>query len=97
MVEDSEDSFDYFLRYTRSQKMADLLLTKSWLKVEDDLKRTHYEAARLEAQIRDYLQLRIGELALEESKKSIELSNRQIEEEKQGQSDSKSRVSITFV
>lgn len=44
MVEDSEDSFDYFLRYTRSQKMADLLLTKSWLKVEDDLKRTHYEA-----------------------------------------------------
>lgn len=86
MVEDSRDDLDHFLRYIRSQKPADFLLTNSWLKAEEDLKRTHQEAARLEAQIRDYLQLQVGELALQESKKSIELSNRQIEEGKRGQS-----------
>ena len=86
LVEDSKDALDQFLRYTLSQKAGDLLSTKSWLEAEADLKRTHQEAARLEAQIRDYLQLQVGELALQESKKSIELSNRQIEEGKRGQS-----------
>ena len=32
--------------------------------------------------MKDYLQLQVGDLALEESKKSIELSNAQIEEAK---------------
>ena len=40
------------------------------------------EARRLEAEIRDHLQLQGSQLALEESKKSIELSNRQIDESK---------------
>lgn len=86
MVEDSEDALDHFLRYVDSQKSADLLSTKSWMKADEDIKRTHREAVRLEAQIRDYLQLQVGEWALQESKKSIELSNRQIEEGKRGQS-----------
>ena len=40
------------------------------------------EACRLEAEIRDHLQLQGSKLALEESKKSIELSNNQIYESK---------------
>ena len=40
------------------------------------------EASRLEAEIRDYLQLQGSKLALEESKKSIQLSNHQINEGK---------------
>lgn len=84
MVEESEDGLSHFLRYIRSQKSADWLLNGSWLKVEEDLKTTHQEAGRLEAQLRDYLQLQVGELALQESEKSIELSTRQIEEGKRG-------------
>ena len=40
------------------------------------------QARRLEAEVRDHLQLKGSQLALEESKKSIELSNRQIDESK---------------
>ena len=86
MVENSEDGLNHLLRYIRSQKCTDCLLSKSWVRVEDDLRATHEEARRFEAQLRDYLQIKVGEWALQESKKSIELSNRQIEEGKRGQS-----------
>ena len=86
MVENSEDGLNHLLRYIRSQKCTDCLLSKSWVRVEDDLRATHEEARRFEAQLRDYLQIKVGELALQESKKSMELSNRQIEEGKRGQS-----------
>lgn len=52
----------------------------SWRKAEADLMQIHQEAGRLESQVRHYMQLQVGELALQESKKSIELSNQQIEE-----------------
>ena len=84
LVEDSEDVLDQFLRYVDSQQSSDLLLTRLWRKAEKDIRNTHREAARLEAQIRDSLQLQVGEWALQESKESIELSNRQIEEGKRG-------------
>lgn len=51
----------------------------------EEVKDLVQEASRLEGQIRDYLQLRTGELALEESKKSIEVSNQQLQEGKRGQ------------
>ncbi len=54
--------------------------------VEDELRQARLEASRLETEIRDFLQLQTGELALQESRKSIELSNSQIEEAKRGQS-----------
>ncbi|KAM0805950.1 hypothetical protein BDR22DRAFT_192223 [Usnea florida] len=82
MVENSEDGLTHLLRYIRSQKCADWPLSKSWVRVENDLRATHREARRLEAQLRDYLQIKVGEWALQESKKSIELSNQQIEEGK---------------
>lgn len=41
-------------------------------------------ARALESEIRDWLQLRVGRLALEESKKSIKNSNLQIEQSKRG-------------
>ncbi|MCJ1326394.1 hypothetical protein MMC10_003058 [Thelotrema lepadinum] len=40
------------------------------------------ESIRLELEMKDYLQLQVGDLALQESRKSIELSNAQIEEAK---------------
>ena len=86
MVEDSKDDLNHLPKYISSQISVDMLSNRSWLKVEEDLKRIHQEASRLETQIRDLLQLQVGEWALQESKKSIELSNRQIEEGKRGQS-----------
>ena len=85
LVEEAEDDLSCLLKYIRSQTSAAWLLSDSWRKVEEDFKRIQDEASRLEVQIRDYLQLRVGEWALQESKKSIELSNRQIEEGKRGQ------------
>ena len=84
-MEDFEDDLNYLRRYLRSQVSSDTLSDRSWLKVEEDLIETRQEASRLEAEVRDWLQLQVGEWALQESKKSIELSNRQIEEGKRGQ------------
>ncbi|KAL8680929.1 MAG: hypothetical protein Q9186_002889 [Xanthomendoza sp. 1 TL-2023] len=48
----------------------------------DDYTDAMIEGTRLESQLRDSLQLQAGTLGLEESRKSIELSDRQIEEAK---------------
>ncbi len=41
-------------------------------------------AKRLEAEVRDYMQLVVGVLSIEESRKSIQLSNTQLNEGKKG-------------
>ena len=82
LVEESEDDLYYLRRYVCSQISVESLSDKSWRKAEADLIQIHQEAGRLESQVRDYMQLQVGELALQESKKSIELSNQQIEEGK---------------
>ena len=61
IVEDSEDGLNHFLRSIRSQECADRPLSKSWLGVENDLRATHEEARRFETQLRDYLQIEVGE------------------------------------
>lgn len=85
LVEDFEDDLNYLWKYLRSQVSSDTLSDRSWLKVEEDLIETRQEASRFQAEVRDWLQLQVGEWALQESKKSIELSNRQIEKGKRGQ------------
>ena len=82
MVGESEDDLSYFRRYVYSQISVETLSDLSWSKAEADLIQIHQEAGRLESQVRDYMQIQVGELALQESKKSIELSNQQIEEGK---------------
>ena len=79
LVEDSKDDLDHLSKYIRPQ-------TSFFQQVEDEVKKTHEQAFRLEAQIRDFLQLQVGEWALQESKRSIELSNRQMDEGKRGKS-----------
>ena len=80
LVEESIDDLSYLRRYICSQLSVEMLSDKAWRKAEADLVHMHQEAGRLESQVRDYMQLQVGELALRESKKSIELSNQQIEE-----------------
>ena len=82
LVEESEDDLIYFRRYVCSHISTERISDKSWRKAEADLIQMHQEAGRLESQLRDYMQFQVGELALQESKKSIELSNQQMEEGK---------------
>ena len=83
-IEGSEDQFQHLQRFKLSEKESHKSQDASSIMVEDDLQRALQGAHRLEAEIRDYLQLQTGDLALRESIKSIELSNTQIEEAKRG-------------
>ena len=59
-----------------NSKAARLMKANSDLVVES--------AQRMETEIRDYLQIAVSNISVEESRKSIQLSNTQIEEAKQG-------------
>ena len=84
MVEDFEDSSQRLRDHPHSPMKQDTPRGQSLMTLEGDLQQFGLEATRLETEIRDYLQLQVGELALQESKKSIELSNSQMEEAKRG-------------
>ncbi len=86
LIEDSEDSSQQLRRFLSSKIPSETFQSTSLTAVEEELQQARLESSRLEAEIRDYLQLQTGESALQESRKSIELSNSQIEEAKRGQS-----------
>ncbi|KAL8885949.1 MAG: hypothetical protein Q9192_006563 [Flavoplaca navasiana] len=69
-------------RYMRSCYKWELSEMRSYQDADNEVKDSVEEASRLEGQVREYLQLQIGIKALEESKKSIEVSNQQIQEGK---------------
>lgn len=84
MIEDSGDNSQRLRDYRRFPTKDDTPQSQRLMDLERDLQQIRLEASRLESEIRDYLQLQNGESALQESKKSIELSNFQIEEAKRG-------------
>ena len=84
LVEDSEQQYQQLRMFTRSQSTLGTPLNEPSTEIEDQLQQAHLEAHRLETEIREYLQLQTGELSLQASRKSIELSSSQIEETKRG-------------
>ena len=84
IIEDSEDTLEQTQRFMRPQHVCGKRRERS--SIEDDTNQVHLEAHRLEAEIRDYLQLQTGVVAIQESRRSIELSNLQIEEGRRGKS-----------
>lgn len=84
-AERSEEEFGFLLRFVRSLNIADWQKDGAFLKTKDDLEKASREAHNLDVEIRDYLQILFGDWSLQESRKSIELSNLQIEEGKRGQ------------
>lgn len=82
MIEQTEDGLYQLQKLMHSQQIEFIGQEDSPGTMEQDLKRTLLETRRLETEIRDYLQLQAGKLAVQESRKSIELSNLQIEEGK---------------
>lgn len=84
LIEDSEDKAERLKRVVHSQMANEVREGTSFTTIEDDLRQIRLESRRCETEIFDYLQLQTGELARQESKKSIQLSNFQIEEAKRG-------------
>ena len=83
-VENSEDEMRHFERYFSAEDANYLPNSSAYLRIKQETDQIHNEARRLDAEVRDYLQLEVGNLSLEESRKSIELSNHQIQEGKRG-------------
>ena len=83
-VEVLEDQDTYVSWFMSGQVGADLSENLLFIRYQEDRKHVIAEAHRLEAEIRDYLQIQASLSALLESRKSIELSNYQIQEGKRG-------------
>ena len=70
--------------YTDSSQLMKYKKRYIYRQVEAEFNEVTANGDRLETSLRDRLQLEVGKLGLEESRKSIDLSNRQIEEGKRG-------------
>ncbi len=74
-----------FVKFVKRWKLYDWSKEQLYRELEAETKEVLAEADGLGSQIRDDIQLEAGKLGLEESRKSIEMSNRQIEEAKRGE------------
>lgn len=79
-IEDSETSTENFANYAVSQQGEDLLRRQDFIRIKQLWRDALSHARLLETEVRDYLQLEASRLSLQESRKSIELSNYQIHE-----------------
>ena len=84
MLEDLEDSRNGLVKFARLQNAPKWLKEQPWLSQEEEIIEAVSEARAVEAEARDYMQLQIGNLSIEESRKSIQLSNQQMSEAKRG-------------
>ena len=82
--EDTLDAIEHLSSYISREHQSEWLQHPIYQKLLNETGRSVTQATRLEAEVRDYLQIRSGAVALEETKKSIELSNHQIREGKRG-------------
>lgn len=73
-----------FTRYMRTQGIRNLQSYEAYAVVSEEVRECLGDAHGLESELRDWLQLRVGSLALQETKKSIQISNLQIEESQRG-------------
>ena len=85
-LEELKESRSHFVKFARSQNAPDWLKEQPWLSQEEEIIEMVTKARVVEAETRDYMQLQIGNLSIEESKKSIQLSNQQMSEAKRGKS-----------
>ena len=81
-AETSEKNVDHFQRFVDTNQIY--VEDRSYTSTKTDCYKVLAEAHRLEAAVRDTLQQESSDLALEESKRSIEISNLQIEEAQKG-------------
>ena len=97
ITEMNEDILGQFSRYLGSEGHSDLSNQPSYLSVVANLRSLIADARRLEAEVRDFKQIQVGDLSLKESRISIELSNAQIREAKSGKFPNDMCVDYTHV
>ena len=83
-LEDLDESKTHIIKFVRSQDGAEWLKDKTWSSQDEDIREAIAEARTCDAEVRDYIQIQIGNLSIQESRKSIQLSNQQIDEAKRG-------------
>lgn len=83
-LENLQQSIDHFLCFARSQNAENLFETKIWLREDTEIRKGLAMARNIELEVRDYMQLQIGNLSIAESRKSIQLSNQQMNEARRG-------------
>ena len=71
-----------YSKYLLAQAIQDPDLYEPYVQIKEEAQAVLDNASELEAEIRDWLQLQVGNLAVLESRKSIQLSNLQMEESK---------------
>lgn len=74
-----------FVKFIKRRKLYCWPKEQLYRDLEGEIKEVLAEADSLGSQIRDAIQLEAGKAGLEESRKSIEMSNRQIEKAKRGE------------
>ena len=79
-----ESDIHSFSTYMRTQSIRNLQSYEAYAVVSEEARECLGDAHGLESELRDWLQLRVGSLALQETKKSIQISNLQIEESQRG-------------
>ena len=92
-LEKGEDHVTQIFRYLDSEVHADWSKEPSYISIKADWNALIEQAHRLETEVRDFMQIQAGNLSLaasrtslEESRRSIELSNIQIRESQKGKS-----------
>lgn len=83
-IEKSDDSLHFFQDLMIANDDAVWLEGRHYQATKKDLENTLGMARRLETEIRDYMAIVVGLLSINESRKSIQLTNVSIEEGKQG-------------
>ena len=83
-LSDAEDHWCNFKEYIMGELRTTSVDSPMFQRMENRFNISLAEGYRLESQIRDHLQLRVGELSLQESRKSIEVSKIQIAEAQRG-------------
>ncbi len=83
-LEEAGSHASQLFSYLGSRVALDWSKENSYASLQADLRSLTDEARRLETEVRDYMQLQVGNLSLEESRRSIELANLQIRESKSG-------------
>ncbi|KAL8897206.1 MAG: hypothetical protein Q9207_007327 [Kuettlingeria erythrocarpa] len=81
-IEECENDHQFFVDYVASNGNEDWLERRSYRTTAAYSEFTTRVAKRLEAEVRDYMQLVVGVLSIEESRESIQLSNTQLNEGK---------------
>lgn len=84
IIERFEGTTEPLVRFISSQLAPQLTTRPSYHRIVEDRGSLLKKALSLEAELRDYLQLQVGQLSLIESRKSIEVSNNQLQENKRG-------------